>query len=407
MTNDSSSDDSWLRGVARAPSVAPADLVGQTLGRYRVGAVLGRGGMGIVYLADDTSLGRKVALKVLGSGDLRDDERRRRFVREAKLAAAISSPHVATVHDVGELDDRVYLAMEYVPGETLRARLARGPMTIPEVMRVALAIARGVAAAHAAAVVHRDIKPENVVVGEGVVKVLDFGAAKLRASSLDSPPIAADLVTETKEGRLIGTPAYMSPEQAKGTTVDARSDVFSIGATVYEMTTGVRPFVGATTLDLLIAIDRDEPAPVLDLRPDAPSALVAVVNRCLKKDPAARFESAAGIVEALTAPQPRSRRTLGLAAAGLVALAGGYASSRWYQDGTVDERRPLLAAAAPSLVAEAVPSGTSQPTDSAPIVPVRWVAPASSSGVQTRPRVVAPAVDAGVKTVPGPLEEPK
>ena len=188
--------------------------------------------MGVVYRATDERLRRTVALKVLPEALARDDERRRRPLREARAAAAVTHPNIATVHDVGEADGRVFIAMEYVEGPTLRARLADGALAAPAALRIALQIARGLAKAHQANVVHRDLKPDNVIVGENHVKILDFGLAKLRDEDAATPSALEHQETETeltRQGKVLGTPAYMSPEQARGKDVDARTDVFGFG----------------------------------------------------------------------------------------------------------------------------------------------------------------------------------
>jgi predicted Ser/Thr protein kinase/WD40 repeat protein len=268
-------------------------------------APLGAGGMGVVYRAEDETLRRVVALKLLpdASGS---DERRQRFLREARSAAAITHPNVATVYQVGEAEGRVYIAMELVAGENLRERMNRGRLDLAEARELATQIARGLAAAHAQGIVHRDLKPENVMITpDGVVKLLDFGLAK---TALESPASGkteaalaktATLVT-SDEGRIMGTPEYMSPEQALGAPLDVRSDVFSLGIVLYEMLSGQRPFDGTTTGALLVAIARDTPRPLRQVAPEVDEGLEAIVTRCLAKAPAERFGSAAEIVNALS-----------------------------------------------------------------------------------------------------------
>jgi tRNA A-37 threonylcarbamoyl transferase component Bud32 len=320
--------DALLREIARAPDAAvPSLLVGETLGRYRLDALLGRGGMGVVYRARDTKLDRDVALKLLPPELVGDKERRARFVREAKLTAQVTHPCVAAVYDVGEQDDAVFLAMELVTGRTLRAVLEEHPKGMPaaDVARIGADLARGLAKAHAAGIVHRDLKPENVMLDdEGHPKILDFGLAKLREVEGADPEALS-----TELGRVLGTPSYMSPEQAKGKPVDARSDVFSLGIVLYEMLAAKRPFVGETTMEVLIAIDRDAPPPLAEVREGLPAPLAELVATCLDKDPRARPDArtvatklrALATGEAATAPaaRPSRRRLLAVVAIALVA----------------------------------------------------------------------------------------
>ncbi len=320
-----SPSEELLLDVARRPraSAGEADLIGTSFGRYRVTELLGRGGMGVVYRAWDTTLSRSIALKVLPTTFLENEERRRRFMREARSAAMASAQSIATVYDVGEIDGRPYLAMELVEGRTLRARLLEGRLSPEEALLVARKLAEGLAAAHRAGVVHRDLKPENVVLdAHGDPKILDFGLAKLFAGGELEGAEGG-----TVDGKILGTPAYMSPEQAKGLPVNARTDVFSFGVMLYEMLAGKRPFAGRTTVELLIAIDRDVPNPIPGLSP----ALESLVSRCLSKEPSARPADGAALladvvnVEQLStstalAIEPRARTSL-RAAIGLLLVA--------------------------------------------------------------------------------------
>lgn len=336
--DDRITPDPFLEAVARiptapsAPPTAPELRPGDTLDRFVVRRELGRGGMGVVYAAEDQRLGREVALKVLPVGD--DEERRRRFLREARAAAALSHPGIATIYDVGEDAGRVFIAMELVRGETLRARLAARPqgdraLPVAEAVSFATEIARALAQAHAHGVVHRDLKPENVMIEAdpgGSIKLLDFGLAK-RTAAGGAASSAGTASTEI--GRILGTPGYMSPEQAKGRAIDARSDVFSFGVLLYEMLTGARPFGGATVVEVFIALDRDEPVPPSRKNRRVPAALTRVVQRCLRKDPAARYADAGEILADL-APLARpahgaSPKVLALAAAAVI--AAGVASA--------------------------------------------------------------------------------
>ena len=281
-----------------------ARSVGEYIAHFRILGWLGRGGMGVVYRAEDETLRRTVALKLLSEGAA-DEEIRQRFLREARSAAAISHPNVAAVHQVGEADGHIFIAMELVEGETLRAKLERGRIEVAAARDFALQIARGLAAAHEKGIVHRDLKPENVLITPaGVVKILDFGLAKTghdRAPSTDTDVALAKttLVTHDK-GRVMGTPAYMSPEQGFGERLDVRSDVFSFGIVLYEMLAGTRPFLGSSAGAVLVAISRDPAPPLRERAPGLDAATEAVVARCLAKAPDARFASGVEIVSALT-----------------------------------------------------------------------------------------------------------
>jgi len=278
-------------------------MIGRTLSHYRILEKIGEGGMGVVYRALDTRLDRVVALKVLRPETVGDPERKWRFIREAKAASALNHPHIVTIHDVDADQGVDFMVMEYVEGMPLNQLIPAGGLPVGETIDIAARIASALGAAHAAGIVHRDVKPANVVVGEGGrVKVLDFGLAKLveRGSSADmtsdSTATAASIVERTREGVILGTVAYMSPEQAEGKPLDARSDVFSLGAVIYEMLTGRRPFQGDSYLRTLTAILRDAPPPLGTVRPDVPDALEKIVTRSLAKRPEDRF-SAAGDVE--------------------------------------------------------------------------------------------------------------
>jgi serine/threonine-protein kinase len=294
--------DTFLRAIAAAPEL-PVESAPARIAHFRILGKLGQGGMGVVYRAEDEQLRRTIALKLLPdpSGD---EEKKQRFLREARSAAAITHPNVAVVHQIGEVEGRIYIAMELVEGENLRARLDRGRLDVATARELAVQIARGLSAAHDKGIVHRDLKPENVMITPaGLVKILDFGLAKPEVARRASGPTEAALAkTETlvtsDEGRVMGTPEYMSPEQALGEAVDVRSDVFSFGIVLYEMLAGVRPFMGASTGAVLVAIARDAAPP---LRERVPEATEAVVRRCLAKPSKERFANAGEIVTALDA----------------------------------------------------------------------------------------------------------
>ena len=282
------------------------ELVGQTLGRYRIEEKLGEGGMGVVFKARDEKLRRTVALKVLSDGVVNDPDRRRRFLREARLAASLTHPNIATVHDVGETDDgHIYIAMELVTGPSLRRRLESGALGASTAVRIAKDLTRALIKAHKVGIVHRDLKPDNVMVSDELeVKVLDFGLAKPVAEEVEreEPRELASLVTE--DGRVVGTPGYMAPEQAAGRAVDARTDIFAVGVVLYEMATGVRPFRGESAMDVIIATARDEPArpsSVASVASEVGNALDRVILRCLEKNADARYADAAELMDALEA----------------------------------------------------------------------------------------------------------
>jgi serine/threonine protein kinase len=285
------------------------NLVGRSLAHFRIDAELGEGGMGVVYRATDEKLRRQVALKVLPESFAKDEDRRRRFMREARSAAAVTHANIATVYEVGEVDGQIFIAMELVEGETLRALIEKG-VSVSEGVRIAREIARGLGRAHEKGIVHRDLKPENVMVTRhDEVKILDFGLAKLREPSAAKPGAASEETTSnlTGQGRLLGTPAYMSPEQARGVEVDARTDVFSFGVVLYEMVAGGRPFVGQTTQDVITSVLRDTPARPSVQNPDVPTEIERVIYRCLEKERDARYASGQELLGALGTDVPGLR----------------------------------------------------------------------------------------------------
>lgn len=285
--------------LTREPS-APGWTAGQTLaGKYTILGELGRGGMGEVYLAEDTSLDRKVALKFLPEAAYRDPTMRARFMREAKAAAALNHPYICGIHEAGEIGDRLFFAMDYIEGQTLRDRIRQGPLPLAQAVPLAAEIAEALQAAHEKGLVHRDIKPANIMLTpEGHAKVMDFGLAKRYAGpDADDTTVAGSLVTLTGEGLTPGTPAYMSPEQLRGRPLDPRSDVFSFGIVLYEMLTGRHPFGHESGLTTANAILSEEPRPLAGAVAGAPEALQRVVARMLAKEPGARYASMA---EALT-----------------------------------------------------------------------------------------------------------
>jgi serine/threonine protein kinase len=295
--------------------VAEALAPGARVGSYEVIDRLGTGGMGVVYRARDTRLGRMVALKVLRPGS--DPELLHRLDREARAASALNHPNIVQIYDVGEAAGQAgehYVVMEYVAGETLRQRLARGPLPVAEIVDLGAQLADGLAKAHRAGILHRDLKPENLVVTpEGLLKILDFGLAKVVAAPLADVDARETLTRHgTQAGMLVGTLEYMSPEQASGRPVDARTDQFAVGTILAEMATGRPVFGRETPAQVLAAVIEREAEPLRTLRPDAPEALEAVVARCLQKDPARRYGSTDELASELAALAGRARaRSLG------------------------------------------------------------------------------------------------
>ena len=315
---------------------------GSRLGPYELVSPLGAGGMGEVYRARDTRLGREVALKVLPESLAQDRERLSRFEREARAASALNHPNIVTIHDVGREGETAYLAMELVDGKTLRELSLSGPMPVRRILAIAAQVAEGLAKAHAAGIVHRDLKPENVMVSkDGFVKILDFGLAKLvepEPGGASVMPTVAE--TETRPGLVLGTVAYMSPEQASGEPLDFRSDQFSFGSILYELATGQKAFQKKTAAETMSAIIREEPEPSGKLRPELPLAVRWMLDRCLAKEPDERYASTRDLArdlaglrdhisevtsgsEAALAARPQPARTVRAFAVGLALLAAG------------------------------------------------------------------------------------
>ena len=283
-------------------------MIGQALGHYRIEAKLGEGGMGVVYRAFDTHLDRPVAIKILRADATTSPERRRRFQQEAKAASALNHPNIVHIYDISSSGGTDYIAMEFVDGKTLDRLIGKSRLALGDTLKYAIQVADALARAHAAGIVHRDLKPANMIVSEeGRVKLLDFGLAKLTetaaAADIDSAAGTATMTAredvQTEEGTILGTVAYMSPEQAEGKKVDARSDIFSFGSVLYEMVTGRRPFEGANKISTLSAILHKEPPPLAEAAPDLPAELDKIISRCLRKDPERRAQHAGDIKVAL------------------------------------------------------------------------------------------------------------
>jgi eukaryotic-like serine/threonine-protein kinase len=307
---------------------------GDRTGPYELIRLLGAGGMGQVWLASEPRLGRNVALKFLPDELKRNPERVARFEREARAASALSHPNVCHIYALGETNEgQQFIAMEMVEGQTLRDRLRSWPMPLREALGIGIQVAAALDAAHAANIVHRDLKPENVMVRpDGVVKVLDFGLAKLVR---DDPDIAAAETTHTvatNPGTVVGTFAYMSPEQARGQQVDARTDIWSLAVVLYEMVAGRAPFVGQSSSDVLAAILTLDPAPLARFQPETPPELQRIIVKALRKDREHRYQSARDLLLDLEAlrdelhAQSRSGSRDNARAAGLTEATGG---KRW------------------------------------------------------------------------------
>ena len=285
-----------------------AFAVGAQFGRYEIRSQLGAGGMGEVYLAQDTTLDRKVALKILPPELAEDKDRMSRFVREAKFASALNHPNIITIHEIGEIDGTHFITTEFIEGETLKTRLERESLSLKSTLEIALQVASALDAAHRAGIVHRDIKPDNVMVrNDGIVKVLDFGLVKLSASN--RPEVDREgqtkILVNTREGVIMGTIGYMSPEQARGLETDARTDVWSLGCVLYEMLTHQQPFQAETMTDVLVNIVYKEPASILAHRSDTPAELERIVAKAVQKNRDERYQSAKELFNDLQQLQTR------------------------------------------------------------------------------------------------------
>ena len=336
---------------------------GRQIGAYELGPLLGAGGMGRVYRAHDTRLGRDVAIKVLPADLTADPERLTRFEREARVLARLNHPHIASIFGVEEADDARALVLELVEGETLTQTIARGPLPLELFFDVAVALADAVEAAHAQGITHRDLKPSNVMLRpDARVKVLDFGIAKLRDEAWAGSERGATLASLTEDGRILGTAAYMSPEQAGGQPVDHSSDLFSLGAVLYEAATGRRPFGGDSMLAQIAAVLTEVPPPPTALRADLPPALDAILAKALEKDPERRYRTAGELredlealrLESLRGPvpghRPRSRGVTVVAGLGVVAVTTSVAAALLWS--STDHGPPLSVTGASQLTYE-------------------------------------------------------
>ena len=316
---DSSSDTSSITSSPTSTSGISSTIdIGARLGPYLVTGFLGAGGMGEVYQARDTRLERSVAIKVLPAALVTSPKARQRFEREARAIAALSHPHICPVFDVGRQDDRDYLVMEHLAGETLAARLRRGPMPAAEAIVTASQIASALMAAHRAGIVHRDLKPGNVMLTESGARLLDFGLASHPDAATHDITALGRLEPVTHTGTIAGTLPYMAPEQIEGRPVDSRTDIFAFGAVLYEMLTGRRAFGGSTQAALVGSILRDDPPSLRAADPASSAALERVVRKCLERNPDARWQSASEIQAALAVERPPRRPWISVASAVVV-----------------------------------------------------------------------------------------
>ena len=351
---DAKSGDTFAEviGEAAADLDAPTS---QQISHYRILAKLGEGGMGVVYKAEDTKLGRTVALKFLAPHLLRDDDARKRFEREARAAAALDHPNICTVYEIDQADGKTFIAMAYLDGQTLRAKIAEAPLKIPEALGVAGQLAEGLGAAHEQGIVHRDMKPDNVMLLKGscgLAKIMDFGLAQLAGAS-----------KLTREGTTLGTMSYMSPEQAEGAETDQRSDIWSLGIILYEMVAGQAPFRGEFEQAVVYSILNEAPEPLTAVRTGVPQELERIVGKCLAKDAAARYQNAEDLLidlrnlsgelhqsESPAAARPAAgmsaARPKWRAPAAVVALLAAAAAAVWFWNaglGEPEEQPTLLA----------------------------------------------------------------
>jgi serine/threonine-protein kinase len=327
-------------------------MIGRRISHYQVIEKLGAGGMGEIWKAQDSRLNRMVAIKVLTNASAGDSDRRRRFVQEAQAASALNHPNIITIYDITSDSDSEYMVMEYVAGKTLADLIQPGGVGVSKTLQYSVQIADALKAAHAAGIIHRDLKPGNVMVTEsGLVKILDFGLAKISvATKLTEETQTMGAAPMTVEGSILGTVAYMSPEQAQGKPVDARSDIFSFGVVMYEMLTGTKAFAGDSAISTLTAILRDEVKPIEDLVPGVPPEVVEIIGLALRKDPKQRWQSMQVIHTVLAAQKQKY-------------------DSGVYQNSGFAQAQPVSAAPPPSSGFTYPPSAPSLPPSLPPSAP--------------------------------------
>ena len=345
----------WWQRRGATPAVEPL-APGTRLGPYQIHSFIRAGGMGEVYKGRDSRLGRTVAIKILPAALAADPERRRRFEQEARAVSALSHPNICTLYDVGSSGGQAgresisFLVMEYLAGETLAERLAKGALPVAEALSVGAQVASALAAAHRQGIIHRDLKPGNVMLTKGVAKLLDFGVAKLvghgegPAPAYPASAVPTKSATLTGQGMIVGTVQYMAPEQVEGRPADARTDLWALGAILYEMLTGKPAFEGSSVASVMVAIVEREPRQIASLQPLVPPALDRLVRKCLAKDPDARWQTAADVADELrwlaggSGPtvasgedraRPRSRRAAWQAGALLLAALVGVVLGGW------------------------------------------------------------------------------
>jgi len=332
-------------------------MTNKRIGTYRILEKLGQGGMGEVYKAEDERLKRMVAIKVLRQDAMPDNVAEARLLREARAVSRLSHPNIVQIHELAFEEGTHFIVMEFVPGRTLAQVLAERGLPLNQAIEYATQIAGALQAAHAAGIVHRDMKPANIIVtDQGVVKVLDFGLARVEFSASAANEMTLTVGPETAPGTIVGSPLYMSPEQAEGKPVDARSDVFSTGVVLYELFTGRRPFEGDSTAGILAKVLREDPAPVRELRPEVPQSVARVIERCLSKNADLRYASGRELAADLTSCRQVKTSTVSIprprivaAAAVVVALGlGGWffvrsQRARWVRDEALPRIDSLVA----------------------------------------------------------------